>query len=111
PEKDWFSLATLGGQGAQLPYDEPRIQKLAQAMKGLIAGFMGSDAKAWNESVYQFTTVLRNDLSKGNYPSTSVISREIHYNELRPFRWAWIFYAFAFVALMAFHVTNKNWAK
>jgi cytochrome c-type biogenesis protein CcsB len=39
------------------------------------------------------------------------MKREIHYDRLRPFRWAWVLYTIAFCLLLLFNVTGTRLAK
>lgn len=102
----WLSLSALSERA--LPYSPENIAKIGTIMKTLIEGYMKSDAKLWNNTVLEFTTLLRNDLGGASYPAFSELDREVHYNKLRPFRLAWIFYLTAFIFLVTFIITNKN---
>lgn len=107
---DWFPLASLAQQ-QPLPFSPEQISKVSDGLQGLIRGFAANDAKMWNEAVFPFVEVVRNQLAPNAYPSASELNREIHFNSLRPFQWAWIIYALAFI-LCLFHLTTKsNWSK
>lgn len=102
----WMSLQSLSERN--LPYPPDKSEKIATLMRNLIESYMKSDAKLWNGTVLDFTSTLRNDLAPAQYPSFGSLDREVHYNQLRPFRWAWILYLVAFLALLAAIVTQNK---
>ena len=105
----WFSLAYLidPSQG-QLPYKPEDRDRLSVDLRASLSAYMKGDAAAWNKTVPELVTLVRNSLSQGAYPTVASIDREIHYNALRPFRIAWILYAFAFALLLIFQVTKNK---
>lgn len=112
-DRDWASLASLAQQAsdAWLPYEPDQKEKLGELIKSLLEAYTASDAGAWNESAPAFQAFLRDDLSKGRYPRRFSLKKEIHYNHFRPFRWAWIFYATAFVGLLLYLVSSYSICK
>ena len=96
----WFALTSLNEPGG-LPYPPESMQLLGTSLKSLIDGFLKKDAFAWKKGAVDFGSVLRVDLAKGQYPTVSDLKREIHYNHLRPFRWAWVLYTLAFILILA----------
>lgn len=106
PHESWYPLSSLSDHS--LPYSAEQLSKLAETLKSLIEGYIKSDAKVWNTAALDFNTFLRNDIGATAYPSVAELNREIHYNHLRPFRWAWIFYLVAFAFLVSFLVTGKD---
>jgi ABC-type transport system involved in cytochrome c biogenesis permease subunit len=103
----WFSLSAMLDPGGKLPYSAELRNKLSDSIKPVLDAYLKGDAAAWNSSVPPLLNVLRVDLSRGNYPTEGAITREILYNDSRPFRWAWVAYTLAFILLLAFIVTNK----
>lgn len=102
----WFSLGALSERA--LPYSREQIEKTGSVMKNMIESFMKSDAKLWNSTIGDFVSLLRNDLGGSAYPSFASLDREVHYNALRPFRWAWISYLIGLIFLVSFIVTQKD---
>lgn len=107
----WFSLGSLSDMSTPLPYSNDQGEKLTASIKSMIASFLASDSASWNSASTELARLLSDDLSKGAYPSASSLSRESHYNNLHPFRWAWILYTLAFIGLLFFNVTGTRWAK
>ncbi len=106
----WFSLTSLTDQG-NAPYNPEDMQKLAGNVRSMLDGFVAGNASGWNTAITDFVPLVRNTLGRGNYPELSSLQRESHYNNLRPFHWAWIVYTAAFIALLFFLVTGNGAAK
>jgi cytochrome c-type biogenesis protein CcsB len=104
----WLPISALTERAA-LPYPGEATQKFANELKQMMESYIASRPQEFNSSVLAISHTLRNDLAAGNYPSQSELSREVHYNHLRPFRWAWILYTMAFIFLVA-HLVSKNTA-
>lgn len=103
---EWFTLGALA-ERSQLPYASDATEKFAEAFKVLVDSYLNQNPSAWYDGAYQVKRMLVS-LSGGHYPSETSIDREIMYNHLRPFRWAWVLYAFAFVCLVSFIVGQKK---
>ena len=108
--QDWFSLAELGEKSKPIPYEPQAGEKLTTAIRELLTSFMDRNASGWNSATIAFSQSLR-DVSEGAYPPVATLQQESHYNNLHPFRWAWIFYTVAFVALLTFNVMGAVWGK
>lgn len=107
--EDWFSLAQLAdGQG--IPYTAAEVESLRNHMRPVLEAYPKSDAKEWNEAMPAFRSFLK-ELSRGQYPPESDLNRELGYNKLRPFRWAWVIYALAFCFLLTAVVSQNKQAK
>jgi len=106
----WLALAALAERSG-VPYSAPQIESLAVAMRGVLDSFMAKDAGAWNDASLKLAGLLRDDLGRGVYPDASSLSREAHYNRLRPFRWAWVLYATAFVLFLVAIAGARVWAR
>lgn len=109
--KDWLSLVALGDQSVALPYTKEQADKLTEAIKKMLGGFVEKDPARWNSATLEFAGLLRNDLANGQYPSVAELKRESHYNNLHPFRMAWILYLVAFVALLFYNTSGNQIAK
>ncbi len=107
---DWFTLANLAERN-DLNFTPEQLQKITAGMRQLLTSYNVNDASRWNEAASSLSLFLRSDLGKKGYPTVSDLSREIHYNHLRPFRWSWVLYATAFVLLLVFSLTNHSAAK
>jgi ABC-type transport system involved in cytochrome c biogenesis permease subunit len=108
--RPWFSLTSLTDQ-ANAPYNPEDMQKLANTVRELLDGFVAANSGSWNKAVAELVPLVRKDLSRGSYPELETLQRESHYNNLRPFRWAWILYTAAFIALLFFIVTGNAVAR
>lgn len=106
-EQDWFPLSALT-DGEALPYTDEQRNNFAMSLRKMVDAFMKGDASSWNTSALEVQQILKKELSSSHYPSQSEINTEIHYNQLRPFRWAWVFYTFAFVALLSGLVSQRT---
>ena len=110
-DQNWFSLAQLAEPGNGLPYTPAQKEKVSQGIKGLLDAYVARDGlsvKLWNDSASELSEMVRTGLAPGQYPSMGQMEREIHYNHLRPFRWAWILYTLAFVSLLFFIVGKSR---
>lgn len=106
PQDDWFALAALT-DGGSLPYSDEQKNNFALNLKRLVDAFLRNEASDWNTAVLEVEKNIKQDLSQGNYPNHRDLSVEIHYNQMRPFRWAWVLYTVAFVFLVATLVSQK----
>lgn len=107
-DQPWFGIEGL--RDDRLPYTSPQIQKAEDLFKAAFSAFVNDDASAWNARSPKLAEFLRNDLARGFYPADSELGREIHFNQLRPFRWAWVSYIVAFILLLVSQITQKAWA-
>lgn len=106
-EQDWFPLAALT-DGGSLPFASAARDTFAVALRNLVDAFLRRNSSDWNSSVIEVSRILRQDLSSGAYPKDSELSIEIHYNEARPFRWAWVIYTVALISLIVGILTHKK---
>ncbi|MBI4659367.1 MAG: cytochrome c biogenesis protein CcsA [Verrucomicrobia bacterium] len=80
---------------------ENLVKKVSTAYStGDAAGFV-SGAEALSTRLAQLAPVL--------YPASAAISREVHYNHLHPFRWAWVLYLAAFIVLLSGNLVASAW--
>lgn len=104
----WYSLGDLTDRTAGAHYSAEQMQSLAQNTGALLDSFMSGDAAKWKTSSENFARFVREDLGRAGYPAIQAMKREVHYNNLRPFRWAWVLYALAFCLLTAALVSKKR---
>jgi cytochrome c-type biogenesis protein CcsB len=105
----WQPLALLVNREAgPIPYDAAEFDKLSSLMKSLVESYLSGKPENWNRDLPQFSEFLQKDLAKGQVPSVGAMKREFHFNQLRPFRWAWVIYSLAFILLLTFLVTDKK---
>jgi len=93
PRAAWFSLADL--RQAEAP-PLKRVETLASA---LVSAYQAGDSSG----VAAAATALRSrlaELSPDVYPAAKDLETEVHYNRLKPFRWAWLLYLLGFLALL-----------
>lgn len=78
-------------------------EKEAQAVEEAIARFSVAFLEGKKEEFTTASTDLRNllqNLAPESYPRQAALNREVHYNQLHPFRIAWIFYLTGFFFLL-----------
>ncbi len=76
---------------------EAELQKLIQALG---AAYAQRDSTAFTDDSRALLKFLR-ELSPSVYPTYESMNREVHYNSFHPFRKALLFYALAFVIMLA----------
>lgn len=103
----WFSITNLNVAGG-LPYASDVTERFAMALKESVEAFLAKNAAGWNSSSSKWISMLSQDMGRGIYPETGVLKREIHYNQIRPFRIAWAFYTLGFVLFLFFIVGKKT---
>lgn len=103
----WFALASLT-DGDELPYSTELRDKFAFALRKMVEAFINKNSSDWNSGSLEVEKILRQDLAQGQYPSSDQLNREIHYNQIRPFRWAWLVYTLALVLLIGGLVTQRK---
>lgn len=97
----WTSINAMS-----LDYSRSATDRLNGLLTQVSKSFLNGDKTGFVSA----TETLRKELAAlapGSYPSSSVIQREIHYHQLHPFRWAWIFYLGAFLFLS---LARARWA-
>jgi cytochrome c-type biogenesis protein CcsB len=111
PRAGWLSLKTLGSEEALLSlvkyFPEEKVKALKNASQQL---FLALQADSRSEAARQAAQELvsaRNKLfeSRGIVLDGKLLSKEIQYNKLHPFNWAWRFYligSLLFIAFMTF---------
>lgn len=72
--------------------------ELESALKKMKGAYLASDAASFSASAHDLRATL-SQMAPNVYPEPAAIEREIHYNRLHPFRWAWVFYAASFFVL------------
>ncbi|MFM8270554.1 MAG: cytochrome c biogenesis protein [Pseudomonadota bacterium] len=105
-QEPWFPLSALT-DGGELPYGTEMRDSFALSLRKMVDAYLNKDATQWNASSLEVEKLLRQDLAQGKYPSTPELNREIHYNQLRPFRLAWIVYTLALILLVAGLVAHR----
>ena len=75
-------------------------EKLRGLLKQTADAYRARDADGFRQVTGELRRLLVG-LAPANYPSVAEIDREVHYNHLHPFRWAWILYAAGFFLLLA----------
>lgn len=90
PNAAWTSAAEMGPE-----FQEP-FQKIAAAFVEVVSARVeGKEAPAAAASTIAESVQQFNQLVDQQWPgrvNRTMISVEVHYNELRPFRWAWVAY-------------------
>lgn len=89
----WFSLAEAA------PAYPERIDGLTKRHQEMIEAYRKSDSPRFQAAVMDFKKEVR-ALSPSIYPDDSTLGRELLYNKIHPFRWAWIAYLGAFLAMI-----------
>ena len=80
-------------------YGPLKAESLSNAFKKAADAYLARDAQAFSAGTAELRTLLE-QLAPANYPKAGQIEREIHYNHLHPFRWAWVLYLVSFFTLL-----------
>lgn len=109
----WESLATLAQSYPRVSLHEaaPTTEaKVAAGVQGMLMAYHEGDAVHFSQIAVLLKDILRtHGEALGNYPSTTAIAREIHFNRLKPFRWAWVGYTLACFALALSFAVPGRW--
>ncbi len=87
-------IMTMTGADAEI------AKPIQNAWGAVMAAYKQPDDAAFASACGQLITEVRN-LATPDYADTARISREVFYNGFKPFRWAWIIYFVAVIALIA----------
>ena len=102
---DWESLESLARRFPNLSAMQaaPSTEaKVAGAVQGTLSSYYGNDSALFGQMALMLRDLLKEQGQRlGNYPSASDMDREIRLNTLKPFRVAWLIYAFAFFLLLS----------
>ncbi|MBM3840780.1 MAG: hypothetical protein FJ398_23035 [Verrucomicrobia bacterium] len=90
----WVSL-----KEAAAPHGEPVGRELGELFRKVSESYRASDASGFASNTREFRSRLAG-LAADVYPASGAIEREVHYNRLHPFRWAWVLYLAAFFGLL-----------
>ncbi len=108
PSKAWFPILSLTQGGEPVPYEDGKLRAASETIRQMLDAFIASDANAWKASSESAVLKIR-DLAAGVYPSEAEISRELHYQALRPFHWSWILYTLGFMLLLGGIIGRGVW--
>lgn len=83
--------------------------QIAVAWEGLFRLYSSGQSETFNQVAAQLKTLLRHQGNQvDKYLSEKQIQREVHFNQLDPFQWAWVGYALAcFILLLSFAVKGR----
>jgi ABC-type transport system involved in cytochrome c biogenesis permease subunit len=96
PSPDRWTTPRLAGK---LYPGEASTDVLVQ-LEMVSAAYLAGDAPGFSAACGEMRDLLRN-LAPQHYPELAALKREVHYNQLHPFRWSWVFYLAAFFVLLA----------
>lgn len=80
-------------------YGQAKATLLEGALRKTADAYLAHNAAAFSAGITDLNQQLQN-LSPANYPPAGQTEREIHYNHLHPFRWAWVLYLISFFVLL-----------
>lgn len=108
----WESLAELARRYPKVSLHEaaPGAEvKVAAGIQGMLLAYHEGDVVHFGQIAELLKNVLRtHGESLGNYPSQGALNREILFNQVKPFRWAWVGYALAcFLLALSFAVPGR----
>jgi cytochrome c-type biogenesis protein CcsB len=107
-ELSWFPLSVLNGPGSASPaYSADATARAAALFTKIFDAFKNGRASEWNALISSVVTFLRDDLSRGHYPSMLKLRLERHYNIFRPFRVTWVLYLMA-LGFLLLGITGKT---
>lgn len=105
----WYSLSELSDRTLAETYSTEQIAMLAEKLGQSLKAFQARSAEGWNSASPSLAEYVSVTLGKMGYPEQASLSREIHYNNFRPFRLSWILYVLSFCILLAAIATEKPW--
>jgi cytochrome c-type biogenesis protein CcsB len=88
----WFSLADL----REAPAGTPAHRALSEAM---VAAYAAGDRAGVASAAAALGRKLQ-EMAPSGYPAAADLRREVRYNQLKPFRWAWVAYLLGFLLLL-----------
>jgi len=101
PLEDWLSVAWVLGNKS------PEVEPIRMAWLALKKAFEDDDGAAFSDASDQLAAALAT-LPAQHRPSAKVIATELRYNDLEPFRLAWMIMALGtFLSLIALFVRRK----
>jgi ABC-type transport system involved in cytochrome c biogenesis permease subunit len=99
----WSSLADM--QSVDAP-DASRINTLTYA---LVRAYQSGDRNAVADASQALRTRLAERAAAGVYPAAADLDREVHYNQFKPFRTAWLFYLVGFLLVLTSFYATPRW--
>ncbi len=90
----WWSIADLGSAAV------PQVQRLRALVSALVVAYSAGDRPGVQTAALALGRRLA-ELAPGVYPSEKELGIEVHYNSLKPYRWAWMLYLLGFLALLS----------
>jgi ABC-type transport system involved in cytochrome c biogenesis permease subunit len=97
PKAAWYSLADLASpQAAAIP----QVQRVRALTSALVLAYREGDRAGVSTAAAALGSRLA-EISPSVYPSAKDLRMEVHYNSLKPFRTAWVFYLLGFLMLLA----------
>jgi ABC-type transport system involved in cytochrome c biogenesis permease subunit len=94
PKAAWYSLADLDKP------EVPQAQRVGALTRALVAAYREGDPSG-AETAGKALAARLAEIAPGSYPAAKDLAIEVHYNRLKPFRLAWVFYLLGFLALGA----------
>ncbi len=90
----WWSVADLGSA------EVPQVQRLRALLSALVVAYSAGDRPGVQTAATALGRRLA-ELAPGVYPGEKDLAIEVHYNSLKPYRWAWVLYLLGFLALLS----------
>ncbi len=97
PKAAWYSIADLATPQAAAV---PRVQRVRALVSALVSAYQEGDRAGVATAASALGSRLA-EMAPGVYPSAGGLETEVHYNRLKPYRLAWVFYLLGFLALLA----------
>jgi cytochrome c-type biogenesis protein CcsB len=94
PRATWFSLADL--EKAEVP----QVQRVKALVAALVVAYRDGDRANVGTAAAALGRRLA-EMAPSVYPAEKDIAVEVHYNQAKPFRTAWLLYLLGFLALLA----------
>jgi len=94
PRATWFSLADL--EKAEVP----QVQRVKALVAALVVAYREGDRANVGTAAAALGRRLA-EMAPSVYPAEKDIALEVHYNQAKPFRTAWLLYLLGFLALLA----------
>lgn len=105
---NWITVADFDpvAQSAFMEVTKAFVAQIGAVAQGASSSELAKTGAALDEAVVKFEEVARSN-NPAHYANPTKISAEVHYSSLHPFRWAYISYIFAAIAMLLMWALNK----
>lgn len=107
PAASWFSIKDIAssiassGEASAAGLNPEEIKNIATTFQELISAYREKNGESLRDSATRLASNVKSIVKDPSlYPSQRVLNYEVHYNNFRPFRIAWVLYLLALLILI-----------